>query len=208
MEVADLIIEVVAVSASGVLAPGPLFIANVLQGVRQGARAGLKIAFGHSVVELSLVSILAAGLVASFAILQAYLDAISIVGGTAILGFAAFQLLNISKIKNRPTTSATGTRGPFITGIILSALNPFFLIWWFTVGLKIISDSMSFGLLLGVVLVFGFHIWMDYAWLVGTAYLSSRGSSLLNSRYYMILVLVLNAILAYFGVNFIISALA
>jgi len=208
MEVADLIIEVVAVSASGVLAPGPLFIANVLQGARQGARAGLKMAIGHSIVELTLVSILAAGLVVSFAIMQAYLDAISIIGGLAILGFAVFQLLNIRKIKNSQIPSATATKGPFVTGVVLSALNPFFLIWWFTVGLKIISDSLSFGLLLGVALVFGFHIWMDYAWLVGTAYLSARGASLLNSRYYMVLVLVLNAILAYFGVNFIISALA
>jgi threonine/homoserine/homoserine lactone efflux protein len=99
------------------------------------------------------------------------------------------------------------SRGPFLTGIALTALNPFFLAWWLTVGLKLIADSLEFGIIIGIILVFGFHIWMDYAWLTGTAYLSARGASMLNSKYYMVALLGLNAVLIYFGLTFILGSI-
>ena len=206
MELGEFLVEVVGVSASGVLAPGPLFIANLIHGARQGATAGIKIAYGHTAVELPLIALLAVGVVSTFTFSDSYLDAISLVGGVAILGFAGFQILSLRKVKDNPTLAGS-KHGPFISGIALTALNPFFLIWWFTVGLKIIADSVSFGLLAGILLVFGFHIWMDYAWLIGTAYLTSRGASLLKSRYYVLLILGLTGVLVYFGLSFIISFL-
>ncbi|HEX2014812.1 MAG TPA: LysE family transporter, partial [Nitrososphaera sp.] len=70
MSVLDFGVEVIAISASGVLAPGPLFFANMLYGTRQGARAGLKMAYGHTVVELPLIVLLAVGLFTSAAATQ------------------------------------------------------------------------------------------------------------------------------------------
>jgi threonine/homoserine/homoserine lactone efflux protein len=197
----------VGVSASGVLAPGPLFIANLLQGARQGSRAGLKMAYGHTIVEFPLIALLAVGIVSSFTLLNSHLDTIGLVGGVAILGFAAFQVLSLRQIKDNPTLAGSKGRGPFVTGIVLTALNPFFLVWWLTVGLKVIADSLTFGVVAGILLVFGFHIWMDYVWLTGSAYLSSRGASLLKSKYYVLLVLGLTGVLVYFGLNFIIASI-
>ena len=87
-----------------------------------------------------------------------------------------------------------------------SALNPFFLVWWFTAGLKLITDSAAFGLTSGVAILFGLHIWMDYAWLAATAYLASRGSSVLKSRYYPLLLLALAAVLVYYGITYVVHA--
>ena len=207
MELADLVIEVVGVSASGVLAPGPLFFANLLYGARQGPRAGLKMAYGHSIVELLLVILLAAGIFSSGAILDSHIKTIGIVGGAAILGFAAFQILSLKGMKGNHVQPKISGRNPFLAGVLLSALNPFFLVWWFTAGLKILVDSAPFGIVTGVALVFSFHIWMDYAWLIGTAYLSSKGSAVLKSKYYVILALGLSAALVYFGLGFLISSL-
>ena len=92
-------------------------------------------------------------------------------------------------------------------GVVLSALNPFFILWWMTVGVKLISDSASFGLVAGVALLFALHVWMDYAWLAATAYLASRGSSAIESRYYKILMLALSAALVYYGVQFLIAGI-
>lgn len=208
MDVSELLIEVIGVSASGVLAPGPLFIANILHGAKRGANAGLKVAYGHSIVELPLIALLAAGIVSSIALSYSYISAISIVGGFAILGFAAFQMLSLRKDRINHSLRPIADHSPFISGIALTALNPFFLVWWFTVGLKLITDSLSFGLVAGIMMVFGFHVWMDYAWLTGTAYLSSRGNALLSSKFYAVLVVSLNGVLVYFGVNFIVSALS
>jgi threonine/homoserine/homoserine lactone efflux protein len=129
-----------------------------------------------------------------------------VIGGIAILVFAGFQVAGLTK-KWQSEHMGMGRKSPLIAGIALSALNPFFLIWWFTVGLKLVADSEPFGLAAGIGLLFGFHIWMDYAWLSGTAYLASKGSSVLKSRYYPILVLTLVAVLVYYGIHFLLQSL-
>ena len=48
-------ILVIIVSVSGVMAPGPLFAANVSYGLKGGAKTGIKMAIGHTIVELPLV---------------------------------------------------------------------------------------------------------------------------------------------------------
>ena len=83
--------------------------------------------------------------------------------------------------------------GPIILGIVFSALNPFFLIWWSTVGLKLITDSIFlFGVVLGILFTFFFHIWMDYVWLTVTSYMISKGILILKAKFYTVLHLVRN----------------
>ncbi|HEV8404653.1 MAG TPA: LysE family transporter [Nitrososphaera sp.] len=202
MSVLDFGVEVIAISASGVLAPGPLFFTNLLYGSRRGARSGIKVAYGHTVVELPLIILLATGLFASTATNQ-YPGAIGLAGGIGILGFAGLQIASVVSNRNVQAAPAMASgKSPFVAGIALSALNPFFLFWWFTVGLKLIADSATFGFAAGIMILFALHIWMDYAWLVGTAYIASKGSSVLKSKYYQLLLLALAAILLYYGVHF------
>ncbi|HJS68795.1 MAG TPA: LysE family transporter [Nitrososphaera sp.] len=207
MSVLDFGVEVIAISVSGVLAPGPLFFTNLLYGTRQGARAGLKVAYGHTAVELPLIMLLAVGLFTSAAATQ-YAGTIGLVGGVGIIGFAALQIAGVLRKKNIQAAPAMASgKSPFVAGIALSALNPFFLVWWFTVGLKLIADSATFGLAAGIVILFGLHIWMDYAWLAGTAYLASKGSSVIKSKYYPLLLLALAAVLLYYGVYFTLTSI-
>lgn len=221
MELAQFGAEVVAVSASGVLTPGPLFVANVLYGAkataRQGALSGIRVAHGHALVEIFVICAIAAGLFSASSLLADHAGTISIVGGVAILGFAAMQAATGALARNRPVHAAAGpaaaaagdnkARGPFAAGVALTAFNPFFLAWWLTVGLKLVSDSASFGLVAGVALLFGLHVWMDYAWLAATAYLASKGGSVLNSKYYRVLLFALTAVLAYYGVQSVVSGI-
>ncbi|HEY3094446.1 MAG TPA: LysE family transporter [Nitrososphaera sp.] len=208
MSVLDFGVEVIAISASGVLAPGPLFFTNLLYGTRHGVRSGVKVAYGHTVVELPLIILLAAGLFTSATESQ-YARAIGLVGGIGILGFASVQIAGVVRKKNAQAVPAVASgKGPFVAGITLSALNPFFLVWWFTVGLKLIADSATFGFAAGIMILFGLHIWMDYAWLAGTAFLASKGSSVLKSKYYPMTILALAAVLIYYGVNFTLTGIA
>jgi threonine/homoserine/homoserine lactone efflux protein len=198
--------QVIAISASGALAPGPLFITNILYGTHEGPRSGLKVAYGHTVVELPLIIMLSAGLF-STAIASQYASLLGLVGGIGVLGFATMQIFDVGRRGNSMNTIATGDRSAFIAGMTLSAFNPFFLIWWFTVGLKLIADSAAFGLIEGIVILFGFHAWMDYVWLVGTAYLASKGRFVLRSRYHPILLLVFAGVLVCYGISFILEAI-
>ena len=216
--------EVIFLSASGVLSPGPLFFINLIYGSRQGAHAGIKIAYGHTIVELPLITILALGL-SKFSSLDLTSNGnfkiIGLIGGISITLFSLMQIHSIIKRKvvaalinannnNSHFFKVNSKRnGPLILGIIFSALNPFFLIWWFTVGLKLISDSIFiFGIVLGVMFTFFFHMWMDYAWLTFTSYMISKGISILKAKFYNTLLLILSVVLALYGLYLIISNMA
>ncbi len=205
MEIPAFAAQVVAVSASGVLAPGPLFVANMLCGTRRGAMSGIKVAHGHAVVEIALITAISAGLFSVPAFLDQYSGPIAVLGGIAVLGFAALQVYSLKK---KTQEHSAQNRAPFAVGVALTALNPFFIIWWLTVGIKLVADSSAFGPVAGVGLLFGLHVWMDYAWLGATAYLASKGSSVIGSRYYKIMMLALAGVLVYYGVQFLASGLA
>src|SRR3989442_15990162 len=115
MSVLDFGVEVIAISASGVLAPGPLFFTNLLYGTRQGARSGIKVAYGHTVVELPLIIMLAAGLFASTATNQ-YPGAIGLAGGIGILGFAGLQIASVVSKRNVLAAPVMASdKSPFVT---------------------------------------------------------------------------------------------
>jgi threonine/homoserine/homoserine lactone efflux protein len=203
--------EVILVSASGVLSPGPLFFINIIYGSKQGITTGIKIAFGHTMVEFPLVIALALALFTfSYVILNnENLKIISIIGGIAIIVFASNQIISTTKVKDDKQNAyviISNKKGPILLGVIFSALNPFFLIWWFTIGLKLISDSIHFfGFVVGILFLFSFHIWMDYAWLVITSYMIYRGISVLNTKFYSALLISTSTILAFYGVYIILK---
>ena len=77
-------IVVVVISASGVLSPGPLFTANIFYGLKGGAKAGLKMAYGHTLVELPLVILLGLGAFSLEAIPE-FRTYIAIIGALGLL---------------------------------------------------------------------------------------------------------------------------
>jgi len=208
-------IEVVFLSASGVLSPGPLFFANLIYGSRQGFLGGIKMASGHTIVELPIILILSFGLF-HFSVTSdahnAALKSIGLLGGIAIIIFSMLQIRSVViREKNRSPgnlidrTKYSLSNKPILNGMIFSLLNPFFIVWWFTVGLKLISDSISiFGIVLGGLAVFIFHIWMDYVWLGGTSFLVQKGVSILDVRFYNIFLLGLSVLLVIFGLYWIV----
>ena len=220
--------EVIVLSTSGVLSPGPLFLANLIYGSKQGYYAGIKIANGHMTIELLLIILSSLSIfgLSHFTVGPAALKVIGMIGGIAIIFFSVAQISNVTKrIKNtgdainknnKSKKLAIGygsdylflldkinrriDRGPLIVGIIFTAMNPFFVTWWLTVGLKLISDSIYlFGIIEGVLVLFLFHIWMDYAWLALTAYLISKGRSIFKMRSYYFFIICINIIIISYG---------
>lgn len=194
-------IAVVIISASGVMSPGPLFVATVANGIRRGASAGLKIALGHTLVEFPLVILIGFGIL-SLDVIPQFRGVVGILGALSLFGFAGLQI--ISTLKKDPAQYES-KYGSFLTGILLTGLNPFFLIWWFTIGFKLISDALLLWSVLGILIMFGLHIWMDYAWLALVSFLSSRGKVFLSNMRYKICMIGINFVLIYFGISFILQ---
>jgi len=197
-------VAVITISVSGVMSPGPLFAANVAYGLKGGARAGLKMAYGHTIVELPLVILLGVGALSLESVPQ-FRETVALAGAISLFVFAGIQIKSVLK---KPSSIFEGRHGPFIAGIMLSALNPFFLIWWFTIGFKLISDSLVLASFAGIGIMFAFHIWMDYAWLCTVGFLSSKGKKILSSKNYNIFMITISGVLVYFGIVFVLEALS
>ena len=194
-------IAVIIISASGVMSPGPLFVATIANGIKQGMRAGLRIALGHTVIELPLVILIGLGIL-SLGIIPQFRIWVGILGALSLFGFAGLQLRAILK---KDSIQSKSKYGSLLTGILLTGLNPFFLVWWFTIGFKLISDALLLWSMWGILIMFGLHIWMDYAWLALVSFLSSRGRVFLSNKRYKIFMVGINFALIYFGISFILQ---
>ncbi len=180
------------------MAPGPLFAASVTYGLKQGVRAGTKMAIGHTIIELPLVILLGIGAL-SLDILPEFRLIITIFGALALFVFAAIQIITVV----RDNSGTYGSKyGPLYAGIVFSALNPFFIIWWLTIGLKLITDAMLIWSFIGVFVMFGIHIWMDFAWLGLVSFLSSKSLKFISSRNYKLVIIGLSMIMVYIGILF------
>jgi len=193
---------VVVISASGVMSPGPLFATNVIYGLREGKISGIKMAVGHTVVEFPLILFLGIGFF-SIENIPEIRTTITILGAIGLFGFALLQIRAV--IKQKFSLETKPGQGPFVAGILLSALNPFFIIWWLTIGLVLISESIQIFGIFGIVVLFLFHIWMDYVWLFTVAAFSSRVKNYISKRNFKIIIVGLSIVLIYFGIEFLLK---
>lgn len=184
--------------------PGPLFAANLLQGTKGGARSGFMISVGHTLVELPLVMVMGLG-ISSLLNLPGFTTLVGLVGGLALIAFGILQLRDVTSnsFGMEPAEGGKLQKRSLMLGVGLTGLNPFFIVWWLTVGLGLVVQAVELGALLGVFIMYVSHVWMDYAWLTGTAYLSARGKTLLKARGYRLLLVGLAILLMYFGAGFI-----
>lgn len=203
-EFVEFSIIVILVSASGVMAPGPLLATNIVYGLKQSYQSGLKIAAGHSIVEFPLIVILGLG-VFSLQEFPEFRVIISIIGAVTLFIFAGIQIKTI--IHQKESSSFSPKYGPLLAGVLFSALNPFFIIWWLSVGFKLISDAMLIWSFWGILILFFVHIWMDFVWLGGVAHLASKSTKILSNLKYKILMIGLSLFLIYFGITFLIDIL-
>ena len=165
------ILSAVAISLSGVMAPGPMTAATLTAGSHR-RNAGALIALGHIAIELPLILALAAGL---GGLLESIFvrSAIGLAGGIVLIWMGGLLLWNL---RAGPTDSPTSVdRHPFLTGVVLTVANPYFLVWWATVGLTLTSQALHFGLL--ALLLFALVHWLcDVGWLTVLSWAGFKGA--------------------------------
>lgn len=202
-----LIPTVIFVSLSGVLAPGPLFFATVMHGLNGGARSGFLIALGHMLFELPLVLAIASGV---FMVLNFGLTKIVIgtIGSIAMIAFGSIQVLDSMRSKPNGINRYVKLKVPasaILVGLLFTSLNPFFIVWWASVGISMVMEAMVLASFTGALIMYFSHVWLDYAWLTFVAHISGRASSLLSERWMRILMVALGLTLIGLGLNLFIS---
>jgi len=212
MEILDFIATVILVTASGALAPGPLFFANLSIGTRRGAKSGAIFSIAHTLVEFSLVMLLTVLLL----ILQLLIVAselvkivIGIAGGVVLIAFGILQIYSSLRPRSKSVQGAgeTNSQRLLLIGLAFTGLNPFFIIWWLTAGAQLIIISWEFASLAGVFLMYICHVWMDYVWLTVTAHLAKMGTDVVELKWYKLIMILFSGVLIYFGITFLIGSI-
>lgn len=205
----DFVGTVIVVTASGALAPGPLSFGILVQGSKEGARSGFSCAIGHTLVEFPLVLALALGLLAA-ASQPMIKGVIGLAGGLGLIGFGILQIYATLKTKpefsERPR-SRNLPASSLVLGLALTGLNPYFIVWWLTIGSVLIVQALAFAAIIGVLIMYAAHVWMDYAFLTSLAYFAKKGRSIVRSKYYKAVLIAFGLILVYYGMTFIWDAI-
>jgi len=206
MDLAGLIVSTVVVSVSGALSPGPLTASAIAIGTRRFAKGGFLIAFGHMLFEFPYILIIAS-LSSSISFFLKNVNvsyALTLIVLAFILFFSYLVIkegINVIRAGTSRMSESKGyTLNPVLVGIILTGFNPYFLLWWLSVGLPLIQLSMTAGLPL-LLLMYGSHVWMDYLWLTLMGFAGESGVKILKSKGYGVFLILLGLILALFAAN-------
>lgn len=190
----------IIVSLTGVMTPGPLFAAAIEKGYRD-ERAGIKVAVGHGLVEFPLMALIIVSL--DYVFENDYVKL-----GIGLVGGALMLFLGASMYRGRKEIAEGGKGaipyGPTVAGAITTASNPYFLLWWATIGAVLVINAQFFGPI--IVVVFAIVHWScDLGWYTFTTFVVFRTKHLWTPRVHSIVFGACGVLMIAFGLYFILG---
>jgi threonine/homoserine/homoserine lactone efflux protein len=193
--------SVFIISFTGAMQPGPVTATAITMGSRR-KWAGVLLAIGHGIVEFPLMILMMIGLGIIFKSNIAQI-VIGFIGGVVLI-LMAIQTF-ISSRTSTYTQASEYSDKPILTGIILSVSNPYFFIWWSTVGLALATEAKGFGI--WAFAIFAVVHWtVDLIWVTALSFTSFHGSVLLGPKPLRIVLMICSVALFGFGLFFIHNA--
>jgi threonine/homoserine/homoserine lactone efflux protein len=195
------LIQVFIISISGAMQPGPVTATAITMGTRN-RWAGSLLAVGHGIVEFPLMVLIIFGLGAIFQKTSAQII-IGIAGGLALL----YMAYGMFKTASHPVDIQAGAKKdkPILAGIIFTVSNPFFLVWWATVGLGLATNATKFGLYAFVLFAI-VHWLVDLLWVTALSLASFHGTTLFGPKVQQRVMQVCAAAMLLFGLKFFFKA--
>jgi threonine/homoserine/homoserine lactone efflux protein len=201
MQLIFFLAQVFIISCSGAMQPGPVTATVITMGARN-RYAGTLLAIGHGIIEFPLMVVIILGM-AKIIKLPKVQIAIGLAGGVFLLLMAAQTFFSLKAKADAKPSALHGK--PVLAGIILTASNPYFLVWWATVGLALATQAAGWGI--WAFALFAITHWsVDLIWLQILSFASFKGSSFFGQRFQRIVLLLCAAALLGFGLFFIYKA--
>jgi len=194
------LLSAIFISLSGVMMPGPLFAVTLAKGFKDKI-AGVLISFGHGVIEFPLMFLVYFGFAQLFASSVAQ-RIIGLIGGLLMI-YMGFRMIKTEKKTSRELESRHGS---LIAGILTTGANPYFLLWWATIGATLTLNAMIFGFV-GFLIFAVVHWLCDFFWITFVSVTVFKSRSFWTKKVYNIVFGFCFVILVGFGVWFIISTL-
>ena len=119
-------------------------------------------------------------------------------------GMASREAETVGRLEQTDHLGKTGRRHmhPVVAGVLVSLANPYWSLWWATIGLGYITFSFKYGPA-GVASFFGGHIMADLAWysLISAAVVGS--GRILSASVYRTIIVFCGAFLVFLGGSFV-----
>jgi threonine/homoserine/homoserine lactone efflux protein len=195
------IFSVIVISLSGVMMPGPMFAVTVAKSYNS-PWAGTKIAVGHAIIEIPIILLIYFGLGPFFKynIVQLVL---SLLGG----GMLVWMGIGMFRARKEIVQNGKDLKYNAVTaGIIMSSINPFFLLWWATVGIMLVERFREFGTI-GLPVLIITHWICDLVWLSIVSLLIYRTKALWGKRFQEWTFIVCSLLLVGFGIWYLVSGI-
>jgi threonine/homoserine/homoserine lactone efflux protein len=190
---------------TGAMAPGPLLTVTITQSAKKGGLVGPLIVLGHGILELALLLLIVFGL-GNILHNNVLFAVISFLGGIVLIymGLGA-----IKGLKGYTLTSGVDTEGkelhPVLSGIIVSISNPYWFIWWVTIGMGYVMFAKTLGVH-GILAFFAGHISSDLAWYSFVSYGVSMGGKYFSTKIIKGVLFVCSLFLVFFGLFFLVKS--
>lgn len=194
---------------SGAIVPGPMFVATVVWSTRKGHIAGPLVVLGHVIAETAIMLVLLLGL--NFIFESNEIRLLSGVLGGLFLVWSSIDLLKSSistdsQLLPKLEGGSSISGNPTLAGLITSISNPYFFIWWATVGNHYTTLGLETASYMGVI-VFAFAHWLsDLTWFSLVSLSVSKGRKVMGDRVYRLVLGTCGILLMILGVLFIAGA--
>jgi len=197
------------VAFTGALVPGPLLtytIIRTLQSKNNGYLIGVFIVLGHALAELILIILLLFGF-SSILRFKYIVRIIGIIGALFLIYMGIEIIISIIRnkirdvsIDNNNTEKKSIIKNPSIGGILVSMSNPYWWIWWGTIGfafmVKYNITIYNIPALLSFILG---HELGDLLWYFTVSLLTFFGKYKLNQNIYNLILLFCSIFIVGFG---------
>ncbi len=192
------------VGLSGALVPGPMLTITISDSVQNGFIAGPLVVLGHFLVELTLIIVILAGFGWLIGSTTAAL-VIGTLGGISLIymGYKTSKSPKYPELSD--TTTNTSRYGSVIGGIITSVSNPYFFIWWATIGLAFLLEGLEIAGIIGIIGFLIGHWSADFGWTSTVSFISSKGSNVMSENQYRHIMKICGVFLILLGFYFLIS---
>ena len=189
---------------SGAIMPGPVLALVIGAAAKHGVLAGIVAIIGHAAVEIPVVLMLMLG-IGAFVRKPKVLAGIGFVGGLALILAGGDMLRTAGAVAASVTEGGPAPMsllGVALAGAGASLANPYFTIWWATVGAGQIATVGSRSPAAWVTFYTG-HVSSDFIWYAAIAYAVGRGTSLLGEGGHKALIVACGVALVALGCYFI-----
>jgi threonine/homoserine/homoserine lactone efflux protein len=193
------------IAFSGAMMPGPLLTVTISESTHRGMAAGPLLITGHAMLEIALIIALILGLGPVFK-LPLFFMITSFAGGAVMLWMAWGMFKSLPSLTIAKSETGGAKSNLLVTGAIMSLVNPYWIIWWATVGLGYIVYAQEYGTA-GIIIFFLGHIAGDYIWYSAISTAVSKGKKLFTDKIYRRLIAVCGTFLVAFATYLIVMAI-